>query len=402
MPNRITANTECRRRNKARMVHQVGSFSIRRFWRDAYGSSYMIVGGTQMDREELILEKLHSLVTRDNLPVILLTTDSILMGRLIGWSQAQKGVSLIESSPQYRNYHFFYGMDDNSITACFLRLAQSRGYHDTAEMESYIRAFLEVIRSFYLPSLPAMIQLAKHNNYQVADLGVRKGLSPNIVSRLRNYAAAGMSFHNLLLSFNDRFSTLGGFDIDTRTNITTTAVRANAHSSNNVIHAVDLSTIDPVFVSQYFGAELYNMLTRSLSLHLLLDGVLLTENDMMCRAIDLARGNALCDFGISVGNPWLALRDDRYVNGYQCQLLLTGNGDLDNGDLARLLDRFGRYTHWEPVMVGPDHLFQLAHRDYSIQSMERNRIRLEDVRGKRAVLYGPWGHDAVIAGTLTK
>lgn len=391
MPTKFQATSACKRYNQQRMVRTVSGYSINRYWQEADGD-FLITGGSPAMRQSVLTTKLAQCLQEGDRPIIILSGDSQLAATLIPWIRSQ-AAQLTVSSPQYRNYHFFYGLSDAEIAHFFRDMAERSGYDGIPALHSYILAFLSVLRKRFLPSLPAMLSLAGYDDPSIANLGRNLGVSASHLAVLDHYAAAGASFRNLLGDLQHAFSNLSDLQTRSETNAVTSVLKGNVEQQKNGrcarIHLVDMSSADQNVINRYMAGEISFLLRNNRPFRLVLDSVNLAGCERLLQVLATARTSSQCEVGICCANPFVSGLEDKMLGGLYSRVILLNGPSLDPRSLETLLTAYGSYEHWEPVRKTSAGLFSGPFSDdWDTVHMSRNRLRLEDVYHHAAILSG--------------
>lgn len=404
MPTRGQAVSMCRHYNQQRMVQEASACSLRQFWRHA-GGDFLVAGGTHQRRREVLMSWLERSQQESELPVIIFSSDPQLTSQLIPWCR-HMGTTLTVSSTQYRNYHFFYGMSDAEIAAFFRDLAERNGYTEIHTLHSFILAFLGVLRTQMIPSLPAMLSLARYDDLAIANLGRNLGVSPMHISVIESYAAAGSAFRNLLSDLQQTFYNLSDMQTRSETNVITSVLHGYTEANQNGycsrIHLVEISSSESFAINRYMAGEIRFLLKNNRSFRLVLDGVPLNDSERLLQVLASACASSLCTVGFCYANPFLCGLTEQLQGGLSARVILLDGQALDSHSLETLLNNYGSYEHWEPVRRNSRGFLSLLlanplSDEWETEHMTRNRLRLEDVLQRAAVLSG---HSSTYVATV--
>ena len=391
MPTKMQAVAICNKYNQQRMVNTTASYSISRFWQQA-NSNFLIAGGSSLCRQSVLTSKLSQCLQRGDRPIIILSGNSQLASTLIHWVSTQPA-HLTISSPQYRNYHFFYGMSDVEIASFFRDIAEKNGYDGLPALETYIMAFLDVLRKRFIPSLPAMLSLSLYEDTAISALGRSLGSAPRHLAALDQHAAAGDAFRSLLGNLQHEFSHLSDLETNSKTNLITSVLQGNLDQERSGqctrIHLVDISSAEQNIISRYMAGEINFLLHNNRPFRLILDNVALSGSEKLVQSIANACNNYQCEIGICSANPYVSGLENQMLRGLSSRVILLDGSSLDPHSLESLLSTYGTYEHWEPILQPGAGLFlHPFSNDWTTTHMTRNRIRMEDVSNSVAVLSG--------------
>lgn len=381
---------ECDQRNQIRNVEEAGHIRMTDFWRNA-GGSFLISGGADVVRENVLLEKVQRAAEQCIMPTVILNSSSRFETELIRRVQESKKEKLIVFSGQYRNYHFFYGMTNEAITRYLYDAAQELGYAGDSYMKSYIQAFLAVLKRTYVPSLQSMLSLAEYSDSQIARLGERCGVPEKKTDILKNHAGCGELFRDLLYELMNVFNALTTEKCESKCNI------LNSAKGGNTILLINTRTNHPFLVNHYFELELRELMGKK-CFRMILNGVQLQEEDGL---LDLVRESYALpgiETGLCAGSIPAVVRDEDLLKSFHTQVILPAGQSSAN--LMTLLKSFGDYMHYDPVINGgkPPKPFSIwTDTRWEARNYLRDRVRIEDLSGVSAILRGNRGDRITLA-----
>lgn len=380
MASRGDIQKKCARLNEARNVRTVNRFGFQRFWEGAWGS-FLLTGGTEAARADALCAKLCHEMRRGAGPTVVLTGSSLLEREMIARMGGGAGGYLLVSSPDYRNYHFFYRWSPENIARFLLQAAELLRCGD-GEMPAYIHAFIDILSCCYEPSLASLSALAGYTDAQIAQIGQNRGASARSIDQIARCAQAGVQFRIVLRQVSGALLPMSDGECATEYNLSAAELKPDG------VYLVNIRSQFPELVSAYFSQELQIALDCARPPRVVLDGLPLSEGDPLRRELRELRLRGV-ETGLSLPNA--ALLGEDGSGGFQSRMILL-NGGLSGGDLEAVLRPLGTYTHYEPIESGgrPAKLFSLLTETSWSPSAEPGRLRVEPAEtvGFDAVLYG--------------
>ena len=372
---------ECDRLNRARNVKTVSRLNVRAFWESA-GGSFIISGGSESLRTEVLSSKLLLEMERGTAPIVVLSASSFLESEMIRYVEEGIGGdgTLRVSSQHYRNYHFFYGWSADDISRFLLQAASMLRYGN-AELPIYIHAFIDILERCYPPGLSSISALAAHSDEQIAQIGQRCGVQGTSIEQISHFADAGVIFRLLLRQISETFSPLTTVECNTKYNMT------NISPNLGGVFLIDMRTHMPQLLHEYFAEEIQLALNRLPGLSVVVSDLMMPDEDPLKRMLrETQMWNGV--IGVSTQNSTISLGPNE--GNFQTRMILLDSGYSD-GDLENELRPLGTYTHYEPMLSGgrPGKLFNImTDTRWSLgQEPGRLRVRPIDVVGYEAVLY---------------
>lgn len=392
MAGRQTVEAQCRRNNMNRNVTETGSYSARNFWSAARGN-YIISGGSEEKRSMVLCDELCHEMSSGNLPTIVLTTSDGAEREMISrMRRGEAGGSLYVTSRNYRNYLFFNGWGSSEISRFLTKAAAMMGY-EARNLPIYIQSFTHILSRYYTPGLASMMALATYDDDQIARIGEEAGATSMEVAHIRNYSEEGHLFRHMLTQLETVFSPLAtegsGYNL------------ATGSLKPGETYLINIRSHYQALINFYFSEELRLALDRSGTAHIVFADLPFLEGDGLRELITEQKLRG-AEIGISVQNAAVLPGDS--IDNFNSMLLLLDGGMAD-GDLYKLLEPLGTYTHFEPVLSVQPTLFPRATfrrgRTWSVQT-EPNRLRVRpaDTRGFAAVLYGMRGSEILLVRNL--
>lgn len=183
-------NPEIARANKnnkiAKDVKESREVSLSRYFASLQGNFFVTGDDSNMDyyRRIAILGALENHPNMLNSPVVILSRDKMLEDELIEMATSGRlRRDLVVKSERHPNYHFFYDWSVDDTLECIGDIASMMGI-SRGDVQIYGRAFLNILKTQYPISLPAMLNLAKYSDQKIIDIGKKSNLDSDIM-RLR-------------------------------------------------------------------------------------------------------------------------------------------------------------------------------------------------------------------------
>lgn len=395
---------ECEGHNRtARLVTEDASFSIADFWRLGRGH-FLITGSDERERKRLLMRKVADLLDLNDGPVIILTGDEDLQRALMpAFTRADQELWLTTSADP--NYHLLFGLNDDGVCAVFRDLARHEGSSNPQDMETYLRAFLTVLRSSQAeaPCLPTMASLlSRYSDAQLITLGQQHGVPEAIAHNLANYGPGGKTLRNLIRSLQDACRSISRPDSFTEHNALIRALHwyRDRHPMVMVISSPGGS---PYMFHRVLAAELQRLMDGQRPFHLILHDAAPVPEDGLLEVI-LRASDKHWDCGVSTGSLTSLLRatrreDENPYGLYPLKALLT---DSQPEILTGILNHLPSYEHHEVTTVKTVRRKYFSGEDtisYQVDRTMRPCIRLQDLTGAQALLMG---HDGLIPHIVTR
>lgn len=400
MAGKRTVIRECQRLNQARNVREVRSYSIDHYWKHADGGNYLIAGGTEHSRTNMLSAKLLLDAKEIAGPSFVLTTSDLLEQELIRRFSKSEFGRLYVSSRNYRNYHFFYGWNSIEIVWFLIRAAELLGFTN-ADLPNYMRAFIDVICQRYQPSLGSILELAKYSDAQIAQIAEAYGVSHCAGQLILRYAGAGETFRLVLEQVRNVFLPITTAQCNTRYNL------SSSTAGPCDIRLVNVRSNHPELMHEYFSIELRRAnlryaANRGMRPLLVLSDLQLRARDPLVATV-LESQNAGLMVGVCLENPVMLQQNTERDLRLNSRVILLDGGFAD-ADLENLLAPLGTYTHYEPLTDGgvPPRLFNLLTDEHWRATPEPRRLRVRpaDTAGYYAVLYGGNGREILLTRAL--
>ncbi len=382
---------DCDNRNrKNRKVHEYfTSFNLNDYWSYASGSNFLISGGLESQRSQVLTAAVCVNRRQFRGPIIVLNGSLDCEKNLIALASSNQLGKLIVSSPSYKNYDLFYGMPDTSIRALFEIAAQKRGVSDLSAFGDYTEAFLKVLKCKYTPCFHSMYAMARQSDQTIADFGSTFQVNDVYLNHIKN-GVAGSSFRRILTDYGRAF--------------------LNIHGSKSTGH--DISQIDDSdktyliwadsesqeSANEVFAKELtYLRDTKGIEYLLIINDMNLVQNDPMRAVIESAKKKSA--LGVCYADAMISSGDEnmqKVITGNTPALLVLNSGVEDHEDQMNMLARFGTYDHFEPMrgVDAPAGLFHLPSEGALHMGMthfEKQRVTVDDMQGYAIAVRGDKG-----------
>lgn len=384
--NYYTAKAECDRLNRNIIqidVHQASNVNVTDFCAGSSGS-FLFFGGSAELRGAFAGEKILAEARKCERPIVALTSNDALCSRILR-AGGSREANVIITSPRFRNYEFFWGWDPNRIVEFFDRNAIGE-----KRPGLYAEAFLKILRATGQPlMLMRMLQLARHTDAEIAQIGRNVHASPHAVNLILNYAEEGNLFRKDLKRF---FSGVQGL-VPARGRGYSLS---SSHLEAGFIYLIDIRSPNSTMCCRYFAEELQHIV----------------ENDprilIVCADVNLNQDNLLLDklveaqifgaqIGVSIANAEAVCnRKPRF----SAMALLMDVG-VDNQQLETELARFGSGQYFFPKFIGHSMLRWRLADSWEVGSvLKRNWVPVSSARACRAVLAGDRGNRVTLANNL--
>lgn len=392
MAGRWAIQRECDRLNRERRVSPVRHYTFRQFWESSPGN-FLITGGMEHTRTRALCEKLCGEAEWRSGPSLVLTTSAMLERELIARIEADAPGYLAVTSPDYRNYHFFYRWGPEDMVRFLVQTAQLLGYF-REDVPIYTRALIAILSRCYEPGLAALTALAAHTDGEIAEIGRRCGAPVLAVEQITRCAQAGQLFRLVLHQVSAVLSPLSTTECRTGYNLSA------LNPVQDGIYLVNLQSRYPELMAAYFAMELQLALDRMYRPRLVFSDLDFHGDDSIGQVLRSAQmRNA--EVGVSTQNAAVLLGRDN--ENFPNRMILLDAGYAD-GDLESVLRPLGIYTHYEVVTTGgkPPRLFAILSDVHWSLDAEPNRLRVRplDTAGFQAVLHGGGSPEILLADSI--
>lgn len=395
---------ECEAHNRSsRLVEEDRTASMADFWRLGRGH-FLIAGSDERERKRLLMHKVAACLESNNGPVIILTGDETLHQALLpAFTRSDQELWLTTAADP--NYHLLYGLDNESICAVFRDISRHEGSGDPQDMETYLRAFLTVLRVLRTeaPSLPSMADLlSAYTDAQLISLARQQGIASAVTDNLTNHGAGGKALRNLVQRMQGACRSISRPGAFTEHNVLLRALHWY-RERHPMVMVISSPGGAPYMFHRVLSAELQRLMDGQRPFHLILHDTAPVHEDGLLDVI-LRAADKRWDCGLSTGSLTRLLSATRQSDKnpyslYPLKALLT---DSQPELLASILGQLPPYEHHEVLTVKTTRRKHVRGKDtlsHQVDRSMRERIRLEDLTGAQAVLMG---HDGAISHIVTR
>jgi len=387
--------SECNRANdRNRNVVQRRMVSMRQFWKQALGS-FFISGdavGMEEDRRRMLLSALQYSDKLARGTVVILHQDEELEAELI--EMVRNGNlprMLVVLSERYKNYHVFYGMNNMDIVHCIYKVGNYLKYNNISGVENYAEAFLQILKSMYEVSLPAMLSMAELDDQRIVELAQKQGVSKYWIQQLKK--GSGSDSENFRLIIKKIYNVMEKIttrECETKFNMSQVA-------GQEQIICINTKSRDNGIMNICMGAELQGIKENRISV--IIDNMSFCEEDGLVEVLNnfhKMEGNCLGICASDVNELW----KHHELCGFETQVIFKHSYPEQ---LEQYLKKFGSYRHGEVMETqGPDDLtrFRLfLQKSWHIEYHDRLRVLPYEV--DYAVLKGHKGEQLELVKYLT-
>lgn len=392
MAGRWAVQRRCNQLNRERNVTSVGHYRFRQFWERSPGS-FLITGGMERTRTHALCGKLCCEAERGSTPSLVLTTSGMLEREMIDHIQAGFPGLLRVTSPDYRNYHFFYRWSPEDMIRFLVQSAQMLGYF-REDVPIYARALIEILSRCYEPGLAALSVLSAHTDGEIAQIGRRSGAPVSAVEQITRRAEAGQLFRLTLHQISSVFSSLSTDGCDTKYNLSA------LDPAGDGIYLVNIRSRYPELMTSYFAIELQMALEQIHRVRLVFSDLDFRQDSPLSQVLRSAQMRG-AEVGVSTQNASVLL--GRNNENFPNRVILLNAGYAD-GDLEAVLRPLGTYTHYDTLLSGgkPAKLFSILSDEHWTLSAEPGRLRVRplDVAGYCAVLCGGGNQEILLVSSV--
>lgn len=385
----VKRECDIRNRKNRNVRENMSSLGVATFWKNATGQNFLISGGTESQRSELLAGAICEYRKNHRGPIIILNGSSDFEDFLISKANEHKVGQLVVSSPQYKNYELFFGMPDEVIRKLFEEVAQKRAVTELSSFGDYAEAFLKVLKSKYTPSFHSMFAMARQKDHDIARFGASNGVSNQYLNYIKN-GVSGSSFRRVLMDFGRAFLNIHG-----------------SQSTGFNLSKIDGSDKTYLIWTNSESQELFNMElarelvflreTRRIDYLLIINDMHLDKDEPMFSVIAKAKKKNSC--GVCSANAAESAVDEatkKMITGNTPVLLVVNSGMEDHDDQQFLLKKYGTYDHFEPIKgagaePGLFHMPGAAAPHMGMIHFERQRVRVEDMQKYAIAVRGDRG-----------
>lgn len=387
-----------------RNVNYEHSYKFSSFLERARGN-ILINGGTKGKRRLCLLEYIVCMSANTCRPIIIFSDDDTLEENLIRLAENGMIGKLQVCSEKRSKYDFFCGMQNRFISECMTRIASAKGCRDTTEPQSYINAFLAImkdtlsgINSRRGPDLNIMLENA---GMQDSDL-IAVAKSPLNASVLNSSTQGGVLFRSLLQIFADETSDIR----NTNSNYNDpedNALTIKNCIKNQLIFLIKVPPVNCEILSVYFATELRSLIDNDFLC--IFDDSLLLETESMQTVVSMMKKRSNIDVICSCDNILSFDHCDKDIEDNFNSNLIFLNGNAPQQDIQKVLSSFGQYTHMKAMtnISTPPRIFLTLARGEgeSAQAYARDRVLLQEEYGKEAVItYGSNAHIVIVENLM--
>lgn len=382
---------ECENRNrKNRNVREYStSLNLYDYWSHAFGNNFLITGGSESQRSQVLATAVCVIRRRFRGPVIVLNGSRDFEKNFITLASSNQLGRIIVSSPAYKNYDLFYGMPETSIRTVLENAAQKRGVSDLSAFGDYTEAFLKVLKCKYTPSFHSMFAMAHQSDQAIADFGSTYQVNNAYLNYIKN-GVAGSSFRRVVTDYGRSFLNILGSE--------STGYNISQIDNSDKIYLIWTSSEYQELVNEVFAKELaYLRDTKGIEYLLIINDMNLVQNDPMRTVIE--SGKKKSALGVCCANAMAISGDEsiqKIMTGNTPVLSVLNSGAEDHESQMNMLAKFGTYNHFEP-MKGVDSRsgwFQLpggGPLHMTMMHFEKQRVTVDDMQGYVIAIRGDKG-----------
>ena len=164
------------------------------------GGNLLLTGGRIDQRTEIMTELVMSTRCQyPNLPIIILSNNSLTENILIQAAQSGNFGKLFVISEIYPNYDFFYQMSPIQIAEVFTKIAENQKYRDVTNIHNYVLSFLlglQMANGGEI-NLAAIRRFSQNSDKVIADYVLSKNMTEEYET-INGTKDGGRSFRSLL------------------------------------------------------------------------------------------------------------------------------------------------------------------------------------------------------------
>ncbi len=382
---------ECENRNRKNrnVCEHSTSLNLYEYWFHAFGNNFLITGGLESQRSQVLATAVCVIRKRFRGPIIVLNGSLKFEKEFITLASGNQLGRIIVSSPSYKNYDLFYGMPETSIRTVLENAAQKRGVSDLSAFGDYTEAFLKVLECKYTPCFHSMFAMARQSDHAIADFGSTYQVNNVYLNYIRN-GVAGSSFRRVVTDYGRSFLNILGSE--------STGYSISQIDNSDKIYLIWTSSEYQELINEVLAKELtYLRDTKGIEYLLIINDMNLVQNDPMRAVIE--SGKKKSALGVCCANAMTFSGDEsmqKIVTGNTPALLVLNSGAEDHEGQMNMLAKFGTYNHFEPVKGVDSHAgwFQMPGDGALHMTMihfEKQRVTVDDMQGYAIAIRGNKG-----------
>lgn len=359
------------------------------FWNKTSGQNFLISGGTEEQRSQVLSSAIRDYRRRRRGPIIILNGSRSFESTLLPDLKKGSLGKAVVSSGNYQNYDLFYGLSDYVIRDLILTAARDTVGTNIAALGDYTEAFLKVLQAKYTPDFHSMKALADLGDQQIADFGASHGVAGRYLDYLRN-GTAGSTFRRTLEDLGGAFRTIHGAG--------ETGCNLSRMDHTDGIYLLWTNSGSTRLFNQVIARELEHLRdTRGIDYFLILNDTNLERNDPLFTVAERAKRQGSC--GICYGDVISEAPEGRersiFVDNFH-SLVVLHSGAEDHTDQETILGKYGKYRHAEVVRgvgYGPGlfHAPGTAAPHAGMSYQEKQRVTVQDMKGFQIAVRGDRG-----------
>ena len=394
MAGRWLVQRECNRLNRERGVVTRPSVRLADYWSLSRGN-FVIEGGSPQTRANALLVKLCNEMVRQTGATVVLTTSQDIEYALVNWTQETQGGFLKVCSPRYAGYDYFYGWNETEISQYLVGIAQRLGAADQSLIQ-LIDAFVNVLARCYAPSLASMNALIQEDIAQAARIAECQGVAQYHLNTLHAAKPPTIATLRNILGYLCQVLPSASLQQVSGNNIATENLYPNE------TYLINVASNDPEAVSEYYARELLRAVNNGMVSRIVLADMPFTPNGTFAQTLLSAQMSG-CEVGISLLNASRMLgMADGLLGGlvFGARVILLDSANLTDADLDAALSSLGSYSYHYPIPGHSPAWFidpLRIHRDFSVASEERLRVRPDETYGCAGVFFGSQGRSIILA-----
>ena len=378
--NKAMIMCECDRRNAVRRV-RTGTVDHISFFKNIRGD--FLMSGYIASERTLIADMITEYMHRDDMPTIVLSAHLDLFKILRQRLRSGEIERVMISDPFDKNYHPFYGMNEQKILHFIHMAAESQGYHTTIDqILQYASAVLNVVAVSYPVSLPALLKLLENDDDYISAYALQIGLSNVIADIIRANHEAGINLRRVCEKLHTVFEDISEKDADTKYNFQSGA------QGNVSVMAFYYASVDQSMMNEYLKEELFYTLKRVPRIRVVVDELEFgnSEEDELLKYLFKMKRQEKIEL------VFVSKNVNESAGGMQLNfsnVVISGHEEpAITEEVTRAL--WGTYPYNYPVPVAgkpPALLFTLKTSiQWQITTEERLKVRAEDLFGKQGFL----------------
>ena len=384
---------QCETHNRQyRMVSSFNRFPMNRIYKS--GGNLLLTGGRIDQRTEIMTELVMSTRCQyPNLPIIILSNNSLTENILIQAAQSGNFGKLFVISEIYPNYDFFYQMSPIQITEVFTKIAENQKYRDVTNIHNYVLSFLlglQMANGGEI-NLAAIRRFSQNSDKVIADYVLSKNMTEEYET-INGTKDGGRSFRSLLKVLCESVKRMTSSDCETHFNLTEI-------SNFPCTVLINSNTSDYGTLAAYFDSVLRILIGKGFPFAFFLDESALLADESFQKNLDYLKKQAQCLVGCSVENAYSVNGED-FLKNYGREIILL-KGNVDPSDMQKTLTELGEYTHFEPAEYAgtpPRLMFSLVHsKNENIITYTRPKVLLEETAEFSLVIRGYNGMEIALS-----